>query len=226
MKHRTESASSGELACPHLSDHPTRQAKERTNPNHGRSVPIFLVPLRDLFGHSGSELRGDLKTPVIPQIPHFRSNPSARSADSPVHRLSPFHRILNVTVSLCHKVTTAKNTFETRRNTRKNTRRNTLKLPKNTQNTKKNTFFFFERRNVDFDPADAFSPRRYFATSRRRCHHQFDLRTCLISSPMARAARTEDQDEGVRSFDTRQTLDFPTQNAFLKLNLASLFTLQ
>ena len=76
---------------------------QRTNPNHGRSVPIFLVPLRDV--------RGDQKTPVIPQIPHFRSNPSPRSADSPVRRLSPFHRILNVTVSLCHKVVTAKNTF-------------------------------------------------------------------------------------------------------------------
>src|SRR5436190_7111483 len=48
---------------------------------------------------------------------------------------------------------------------------------------------------------------------------------CLISSPMARAARTEDQHEGVRSFDTRQTLDFPTQNAFLKLNLAAIFSL-
>jgi hypothetical protein len=49
-------------------------------------------------------------------------------------------------------------------------------------------------------------------------------RSCLISSPIARAARTEDQDEGVRSFDPRRTLDFPTQNAFLKLNLASLFS--
>jgi hypothetical protein len=43
---------------------------------------------------------------------------------------------------------------------------------------------------------------------------------------MARAARTEDQDEGVRSFDTRQTLDFPTQNTFPKLNLAAIFGLQ
>ena len=43
---------------------------------------------------------------------------------------------------------------------------------------------------------------------------------------MARAARTEDQHEGVRSFDTRQTLDFPTQNQFLKLNLAAIFSLQ
>src|SRR3954469_14910812 len=149
MKHKVKSASYFELACPHFSDHPTQKAKsqrsgdpacslngvwQRSNPNHGRSVPIFVVPLRDLFGHSGSELRGDQKTPVIPQIPHFRSNPSARSADSPVRRLSPFHRILNVTVSLCHKVVTAKNTFQTRRNTRKNTRRNTLKRPKNTQN--------------------------------------------------------------------------------------------
>jgi hypothetical protein len=46
-------------------------------------------------------------------------------------------------------------------------------------------------------------------------------RTCLISSPGG-----EDQDEGVRSFDSRQTLDFPTQNAFLKLNLAAIFSLQ
>ena len=147
--------------------------------DRGRRVPIFPVPLRDLFGHSGSELRGDQKTPVIPQIPHFRSNPSARSADSPVRRLSPFHRILNVTVSLCHKVASAQNTFQTRRNTRKNTRRNTLKLPKNTQNTKKNTFFFFEPRNVN-------------------------SRSGLISSPVARAARTEDTDEGELSFLSRK----------------------
>ena len=152
MKHTSKSASPGELACPHLSDHPTQEAKQHSNSNHGRSVPIFPVPLRDLFGHSGSELRGDQKTPVIPQIPHFRSNPSARSADSPVRRLSPFHRILNVTVSLCHKVTTAKNTFQTRRNTRKNTRRNTLKLPKNTQNTEKNTFFFLSAEMLTSDP--------------------------------------------------------------------------
>jgi hypothetical protein len=142
---RNKSASSGELACPHLSDHPTQKATQRTTPNHGRSVPIFLVPLRDLFGHSGSGLRGDKKTPVIPQIPDFRSNPSAPSADRHVRRLSPFHRILNVTVSLCHKVATAKNS----RNTRKNTRRNTSKLPKNTQNPQKNTFFFYEPRNVN-----------------------------------------------------------------------------
>ena len=133
MKHKVKSASYFELACPHFSDHPTQEAKSQRSGeaayslnglrpkqiNHGRSVPIFVVPLRDLFGHSGSELRGDQKTPVIPQIPHFRSNPSARSADSPVRRLSPFHRILNVTVSLCHKVASAQNTFQTRTKTRK-----------------------------------------------------------------------------------------------------------
>jgi hypothetical protein len=149
MKHQNKSASPHEFACPHLSDHRTQKAKSQRSGDpayslnglrpkrndHGRRVPIFLIPLRDV--------RGDQKTPVIPQIPHFRSNPSARSADSPVRRLSPFHRILNVTVSLCHKVTTAKNTFQTRRNTRKNTRRNTLKLPKNTQNTEKKHVLFF-----------------------------------------------------------------------------------
>ena len=77
-----------------------------------------------------------------------------------------------------------------------------------------------------FPDNDALSPRRYFAISLRRCHLQFDLRISLISFPKARAARTEDQDEGVRSFDPRQTLDFPTQNPFLKLNLAAIFGLQ
>src|SRR6185295_20026276 len=51
------------------------------------------------------------------------------------------------------------------------------------------------------------SPRRYFAMSLLRCLLQFDLRISLISFPMARAARTEDQDEGVRSFDPHQALD-------------------
>jgi hypothetical protein len=98
MKHRTESASSHEFACPHLSDHRTQKAKSQRSGDpaypfnklppkrndHGRRVPIFIVPLRDV--------RGDQKTPVIPQIPHFRSNPSARSADSPVRRLSSLRR--------------------------------------------------------------------------------------------------------------------------------------
>jgi hypothetical protein len=46
-------------------------------------------------------------------------------------------------------------------------------------------------------------------------------RSCLISSPGG-----QDQDEGVRSFDPHQTLDFPTRNAFLKLNLAAIFRRQ
>jgi DNA-3-methyladenine glycosylase II len=206
MKHKTKSASPCDLERQHFRDRLHRQAKPKRSGDsayslnglrpkritHGRSVPIFLVSLRDLFRRSGSEL-GDQKTPVIPQIPHFRSNPSPRSADSPVRRLSPFHRILNITVSLCHKVDTAKNTFQTRRNT--------LKPQQNTQNTVKTHSFFSGDPNVN---------------SRSR----------FISSPMARAARTKDQDEGVRSFDTRQTLDFPTQNAFLKLNLAAIFSLQ
>jgi len=145
MKHNQRSASPGELACPHLSDHPTQKAKQRTNPNHGRTVPITV--------------------PVPP--------------------------------SLC----------------------------------------------------------RYFAMSLRRRLPRFDLRTCLILSPVARAARTDDRaerlpspwgrgsGEGVRSprskeplfqiknlkskiINAHKTLDFPTQNAFLKLNLAAIFSLQ
>jgi hypothetical protein len=84
---------------------------------------------------------------------------------------------------------------------RKLARRNFQKSLKNTQSGTQNTLFFSEDPNVD-------------------------SRSCLISSPMARAARTEDQDEDVRSFDARQTLDFSTQNVFLKLNLAAIFRLQ
>jgi hypothetical protein len=76
---------------------------------------------------------------------------------------------------------------------RKLARRNFQKSLKNTQSGTQNTLLFSEDPNVD-------------------------SRSCLIFSPMARAARTEDQDEAVRSFDPRQTLDFPTQNPFLKLN--------
>ena len=35
------------LRCPHLSDHPTRLAKQDSNPHHGRSVPI-PVPIKPL----------------------------------------------------------------------------------------------------------------------------------------------------------------------------------
>jgi hypothetical protein len=134
-----------------------------------------------------------------------------RSADSPVRPFSSFQRTLDAAVSLGHNAGTAKNTFRTRKNTRKNTRRNTLKTLKNTE---KNTFFFFEPRNVN---------------SRSACSaYPFEK----IRNPILSLARSisspggEDQDEGVRSFDPRQTLDFPTQNAFLKLNLAAIFSLQ
>ena len=38
MKHNQRSASPGELACPHLRDHPTQEAKQQSNSDHGRSV--------------------------------------------------------------------------------------------------------------------------------------------------------------------------------------------
>ena len=98
MKHETKSASSHEFACPHLSDHRTQKAESQRSGDpaysfnklppkrndRGRRVTIFIVPHRDV--------RGDQKTPAIPQIPLFRSNPSARSADSPVRRLSSLRR--------------------------------------------------------------------------------------------------------------------------------------
>jgi hypothetical protein len=51
MKHNQRSASPGELACPHLRDHPTQEAKQQSNSDHGRSVvcsdhhpgPTFLT---------------------------------------------------------------------------------------------------------------------------------------------------------------------------------------
>src|SRR5436190_7768570 len=39
MKHDQRSASPCELACSHLSDHPTRRAKQQSNPTKGRTVP-------------------------------------------------------------------------------------------------------------------------------------------------------------------------------------------
>ena len=73
MKHKVESASYFEFACPHLSDHRTQKAKTEQI-DHGRSVPFFFhrpsVPdLRALLGHSRSELRGDKKTSIVPQSP-------------------------------------------------------------------------------------------------------------------------------------------------------------
>jgi len=78
MKHAKESASPGELACPHLRDHPTRQAKQRNIPNHGRNVPTLFVQLdgsRLFLGwelgvpcsQSSSDLRGQ-ETVGIPRL--------------------------------------------------------------------------------------------------------------------------------------------------------------
>ena len=41
MKHKNKSASPGELACPHLSDHPTQEAKPKQKNDRGRSVSFF-----------------------------------------------------------------------------------------------------------------------------------------------------------------------------------------
>jgi hypothetical protein len=145
MKHNQRSASPCDLERQRFRDRLHRQAKQRSNSNHGRTVPI-PVPPSSLLRRSGG-------------------------------------------------------TFLARKVARKLARRNFHKSLQNTQTGTQNTLFFSEDPNVDF-------------------------RSSLIASPVARAARTEDQNEGVRSFDPRQTLDFPTQNEFPKLNLAPIFSLQ
>src|SRR3954470_23418503 len=45
MKHNQKSASPGELACPLLSDHPTRQAKPESTNHQGRGVPLIFEPI-------------------------------------------------------------------------------------------------------------------------------------------------------------------------------------
>src|SRR5436190_24354579 len=47
MKHKNKSASPCELACPHLSDHPTQKAKPKQKNDHGRSVPLNSRSLGD-----------------------------------------------------------------------------------------------------------------------------------------------------------------------------------
>ena len=97
MKHTNKSASPCELACPHLRDHPTRQAKQRTSPNHGRTVvssdhhtgTLFLSSqgeFRTRFPRtsahigvcpsSGTAMFDDLKAPALLQPVDFTVFPS------------------------------------------------------------------------------------------------------------------------------------------------------
>jgi hypothetical protein len=107
------------------------------------------------------------------------------------------------------------------KNTRKNTRSNTLKRPKNTQNTKKTRSFFYERRNVNSRTAALAAHSSPGGEDqgegvRSLCSIEPILQ---IKNHLIIDHKCHSTAEGVRSFDTRQILDFPTQNTFPKLNL-------
>jgi hypothetical protein len=147
MKHNQRSASPGELACPHLSDHPTRLAKRDSNPHHGRSVPI-PVPI------APSSLPRDVAMSPCPSRPLV-----VRFAET----------IAEILLRLAE--------------TSQQTLRQVLRLP--------TTYINFAGKN-------ALKSKKL---RQLRLGPNIDSRSCLISSPVARAARTEDQDEGVLSFD-------------------------
>src|SRR5687767_10068829 len=92
MKHTTKSASLGELACPHLRDYPTRQAKP-TKPNtHAISVSFNSHPLCDLLATSYQPLATDL-TQVLDFSRFLSISPSANT------RVYRKYRILSLSLS-------------------------------------------------------------------------------------------------------------------------------
>jgi hypothetical protein len=206
MKHTKQGASPCDLACPHLSDHPTRQAKQQNNSDHGRTVVCS-------DHHTG--------TPFLTST--GANSPSAEllavSLQLSAFALHSPRRYFAVSLRRCSAVRPSfqKHTEHTE-NTRQTHPKHTQKHSRNTripsENTQKHTkhapFFAGGPPSVDSlsEVAQASaSPARTLPVQR------------LAAFPLLGA-------ESVRSFDTRQTLDFPTQNAFLKLNLAAIFSLQ
>src|SRR6185295_3030421 len=148
MKHRLPSASPCELACPHLSDHPTRQAK-----------PTSYEPTDELCT-------------FYAQISAVSLQPSALGLHLSLRRSFAMSlRRRSAETVLAHKVA------------RKLARKWHVGIFKNPSKTRK-----LARKTHSFFSGDP----------------NVDSCICLISSLVARAARTEDQHEGVRSFDTRQ----------------------
>jgi hypothetical protein len=220
------------LWCPHLSDHPTRQAKQRTNPDHGRSVPI-PVPRSSLR-------RPSADTFLARKLARRNFQKSLKNTQSGTQNTLFFSEDPDVASRSC-LISSPMACAARTEGQDEGVRSFHIPLPLSTLNPeipqpiRACSAYPFEK-NLALSPQpSAFalhlsSLRRYFAMSLRRRLPQFDLRTCPISSPGG-----EDQDEGgLRSFCTpvavckdskiinaHQPLDFPTQNQFPRLNVAS-----
>jgi hypothetical protein len=171
MKHSNKSASSGELACPHLSDHPTQKAKSQRSGdpayslnglrpkriNHGRSVVCSDHHTSALFLTSTAELR----TRFTQTSADIGVCPSSGTATFDYLKTDALLQPVEFTLFL---------SFSPSPN------------PRN----------YRKYRVLSFSISNFF---RVFRVVRGFTLHQFNLRTCLISSPGG-----EDQDEGVRSF--------------------------
>jgi hypothetical protein len=213
MKHKTKSASPGELA--YSRDNPPRLV---STPENKSTEGVYLTIARNTqpgacIGCGAPHLSDHPTQEAKP-----KRNDHGRTVPIPVPP-STLRRYFATSLRRCSAVRSSfqkhtEHTENTRQTHSKHTQkhsRNTRIPSENTRKHTKHTPFFWGGPPID-------SPSAYLPQS--------DLRTCSISSPMGRAARTEDQDEGARSFDPHHTLDFPTQNAFLKLNLAAIFSLQ
>jgi len=203
MKHNQRSASPGELACPHLSDHPTQEAKQQSNSDHGRSVvcsdrrpAAAFLTLNSSFCLFA--VRASFQEHTLNTVRHNGNTIKTQSRHSQKHN------------------------------------GNTIKPQQNTINTVKTHSFFPGGPNVDslseVAQASCLPVQRLPASStqpstlnpefsqpincRSGCSaYRFEKNLALSLQPSA------------LPFDLRQTLDFPTQNAFPKLNLAAIFSL-
>jgi hypothetical protein len=151
MKHRNKSASSGELACPHLSDHPTRQAKptsyDPTDELCTFSAQFFAVRLSTCSACSAYPFEKDLALSPQPSAlglhlsslrRYFAMSPRRRSAVRPSFQKHTEH------------------TENTRQTHPKHTQKhspNTQKPQQNTRKHTKHTPFFVGRPPIDFPSA-------------------------------------------------------------------------
>jgi hypothetical protein len=222
MKHNQRSASPCELACPHLSDHPTRQAKQRTSPNHGRTV----VSSDHHTGTPFLSSQGEFRTRFPRTSAHIGVCPSSGTATFDDLKAPALLQPVDFTVFLSLADTCLAHKWHVNWHAR------IFKNPSKTRKlARKTRSLFCERRNVNSPSAQLLAVSLNPEISQPiATPHSFDLRTCSISSPGG-----EDQDQGgLRSFCTpvavckdskiinaHQPLDFPTQNHFPKLNVAS-----
>jgi hypothetical protein len=156
MKHEHKSASPCELACPHLSDHPTRQAKQHSNSTHGRTVVCS-------DHHTGAPFltsQGELRTRFPQTSAHIGVCPSSGTATFD-HLKAPV--ILQpVDFTLFLSLAAARPAHKLTRKWHVNWHVRIFKNPSKTRKLARKTHSFFSDLNVDSRSACSAYPYKKF----------------------------------------------------------------